>query len=421
MDRLIIETSDSPEITITQINGTLRMKGWDRPQIRADMELEDTLKAETDGNTVTISCTSGCLLRVPNDSMIEIDKIMNELVIKSIDGCISVKKVHGQVMVKSIGKFSVENAYSNLNAKHIESDLKCGKIAGQANIQDVDGQITLKQVSGNLSVRGYSAGLIANTNGNANLRLEPEPDGEYRITANGNITYRLEPFTNATISMKARGGKIRVNIPGVKDVLSSKEDQIVVGEGDSKVTLEASGNIEVTQRDESRSEREYDFDYEDLSELSTLADDISQMVTDQIETQMDSISQHIHDLTSNLSNIDVHASERTRRKLEAKRRTLEHKLASAERKAIRKARIAERRIGQKLRVRGQKPPSHPVSDEERQKVLEMLQNQQISVAEAEVLLAALEGQAPASPEAAPGQVEIEHVEAETDEPQETEE
>ena len=38
MDRMTIDTSDSPEIIITSINGTLRMKGWDRSQIQADME-----------------------------------------------------------------------------------------------------------------------------------------------------------------------------------------------------------------------------------------------------------------------------------------------------------------------------------------------------------------------------------------------
>lgn len=419
MDRLIIDTSDTPEIIITKIHGTLRMKGWDRPQIRADMEMEDTFKAETNGNTITISCTSGCLLRVPNGSTIEIDKIMNELVIKSIDGSIKVNQVHGQVMVKSIGSFSIENAYSSFNAKHIESDLTCGKIASQASIQDVDGHISLKQVLGNLSVRGFSTSLIAATNGNANLRLEPEPDGEYSVSAKGNINYRLEPFTNATISMQAQGGNIRLNLPDQREVLKTKEHDLVLGEGDSKVTLKSSGNIDISQRKETRIEGDYDFEFDELGDLTTLADDISQIVTDQIETQMDSITQHIHDLTDNLSNIDVKTSERTRQNLEAKRRTLERKLANVERKAVHKARIAERRIEQKMRSRSRYAPSDPVSDEERQKVLEMLQTQQISVAEAEVLLAALEGKPPAAPAAPAKPFEEKEPAAETPDDQPT--
>jgi DUF4097 and DUF4098 domain-containing protein YvlB len=397
MDRMIIETSDSPEINIKTINGTLRMKGWDRPQIRADMEHEDTITADIDGNAVTIGCTSGCLLRVPNDSTIQIDEVMNELVIKSIDGTIEVNKVHGQVMIKSIRSFSVEQAFSQFNAKHIEADLTCGKIHGQASIQDVDGTISIDNVFGNLSVRGYSSGLTAETNGNANLALEPELEGEYRIKANGNISCKMEPFTNATVNLKTKGGKIKLNVPGKKEILTVKEHQEILGEGESTITLEAIGNIELSQPTERRIEGDYDFEFVDFSDFSTLADDITQMVTDQIETQMDSISQHINDLTSNLSNIDVGTAERTRRKMEAQRRNLERKLAGVERKALHKARIAERRIEQRMRSRTRKPISDPVSDEERQKVLEMLQSQQISVADAEVLLAALEGRAPSPP------------------------
>jgi DUF4097 and DUF4098 domain-containing protein YvlB len=401
MDRMTIDTSDSPELFIKTINGTLRMKGWDRPQIRADMEHEDTMTADTDGNTVTIGCTSGCLLRVPNDSTIQIDEIMNELVIKSIDGTIEVGKVHGQVMIKSIRSFSVDQVFSQFNAKHIESDLTCGQIHGQASIQDVDGIISIDRVLGNLNVRGYSSGLTVETNGNANLALEPELEGVYQVKANGNISCKLEPFANAAVTLKTKGGKIRLNIPGKKEILAAKEHQEVLGEGDSNITLEAIGNIELSQATEKRIEGDFEFEFEDFGDFSTLADDISQMVTDQIETQMDSISQHINDLTSNLANIDVGTAERTRRKMEAQRRNLERKLAGVERKALHKARMAERRIEQRMRTRSRRPASDPVSDEERQKVLEMLQNQQISVADAEVLLAALEGRTPNAPAAPP--------------------
>jgi hypothetical protein len=392
MDRLVIETSDAPEVIITKIQGSLRLKGWDRPQIRADIEVEDTLKTDTDGNTVTISCQSGCLLRVPSESSIEIDTVTNDLVIKSLDGAINVKQVDGQISVKSISSFSVENAHSNFNAKHIEGNINCTKVAGNASVHDVDGDVLLKKVHGNLTFSGTSSNLDATTFGNANLELEPESGGKYKVISKGSITYRVEPFTNATISMKAKGGKIRLNIPDNKDTLKTDTHELVIGEGDSEVTLEATGNIEISSSKGSRYEGE--FILEDLSQLSTLADDISLIVTSEIENQMDSISQHISDLTSNLSNIDVHTSDKARRKLESQRRNLERKLASVERKAHQKARTVERRIEHKMRARRRGPASDPVSDEERQKVLEMLQAQQISVEEAEVLLAALEGRTP---------------------------
>lgn len=397
MDRFLLDTPETPEINISKINGTLRLKGWDRPQIRADMEFEDTLKTGFEGEIITCSCNSGCLVRIPSDSILNIDKVTNDLVIKSVDGPINVNQVNGQIMVKSIGSIKVEKVSGNFNAKHIEGDLRCGKITGNANIQDVDGEVVLGQVTGNLTMRGYAAGLRAEVTGNANLGLEPEPDGEYTVSTKGNISCRLEPFSNATISLRSKSQKIRINLPEEKQTLKVKEHVIVLGDGESEVNLEAVGNIEITGSSDYSTEG--DFVYEDLAGLTYLADDISQMVTGQIESQMDSISQRINDLTNNLPGLDVSASEKTRRKLEAKRRSLERKLASAERKAEFKARQAERRADRRRRMEqvGQKPASDPVTDVERQKVLEMLQDQQISVTEAELLLAALEGKVMDSP------------------------
>jgi hypothetical protein len=394
MDRILIDTAEGPEIKITSISGTLRLKGWDRSQIRADMEYEDTLETSVEGDTIIISCKSGCLLRVPNDSMLTIENVSNDLVIKSLDNFIRVNQVKGNVLIKSVCSISVDKVFGNFNAKHVESDLEFGEISGNANIQDVDGHVLFNKVAGNLTMRGYSAGLKACVVGNATLRLEPEPDSEYFVSADGNINCRLAPFTNATISMKSKGQRIKIDLPEEKQTMGQREHEIVLGDGESDVRLEAGGNIVISGSREYRYEDEFDF--EELGEITTLADGISQMVTGQIESQMEAITQHIDDLTSNLPGVDVRSSEKTRRKLEAKRRSLERKLASAERKAEFKARQTERRINRRRSMdrASRKPASDPVSDEERQKVLEMLQNQQISVAEAEILLAALEGRTP---------------------------
>ncbi|MEN8240454.1 MAG: hypothetical protein ABFS17_00920, partial [Chloroflexota bacterium] len=246
MDRMVIDTSDAPEIKIANIHGSLRLKGWDRPQVRVDMELEDTLAMKADGNTVKISCESGSLLRVPNDSTIEIGSISNDLVIKSINGPINVKQVNGQISVKSIGSFNVADAHGNINAKHIEGSLQCERISGNANVHDVDGDVVLKAVHGNLNLSGPSENMEANAYGKVTLELEPEPEGIYNISTKGSINYRVEPFTNATISMTTKGGKIRLNLPDNKQAIKGETHEFVIGEGDSKVALEAAGNIEIS-------------------------------------------------------------------------------------------------------------------------------------------------------------------------------
>ena len=74
MDRIILETTDTPVVKFDRINGSLRLKGWDRARLRADSESEDTLTVNQSDNTITIASKSGCIARVPMESALHIDR-----------------------------------------------------------------------------------------------------------------------------------------------------------------------------------------------------------------------------------------------------------------------------------------------------------------------------------------------------------
>jgi len=219
-----------------------------------------------------------------------------------------------------------------------------------------------------------------NTKGNATIRLEPEPNGKYEITADGNISCRLFPGASADVKLKSSTQSIRVKIPDISNTFEMDEYSLKIGDGGSKIILDAQGRVNfITYRvDDSLGD---DFEYEFEENFSHLADEITQQITEQIESQMDSLSSHLDEITAGIS-IGTATSERSRRKLEAKRRSLEHKLRHAQNKVDRKMRAAEA----KRRVYQHRKPSDPVTDEERKIILEMLQSQQINVEEAETLL-----------------------------------
>ena len=116
------------------------------------------------------------------------------------------------------------------------------------------------------------------------------------------------------------------------------------------------------------------------------------MVTTQIETQLDALGDHLDQLGEDLANVGSVASAEALSRIEAKKHKLERKLAKVERRTTERTRKAARRVH--VRHLETSPKIDPVSDEERQKVLEMLQENKITVEDAEILLAALEGRLP---------------------------
>jgi len=52
MDRINLPTPESPEIKFTRIYGSLRIKGWDRFELRADSDELDTLEIQSSENSI---------------------------------------------------------------------------------------------------------------------------------------------------------------------------------------------------------------------------------------------------------------------------------------------------------------------------------------------------------------------------------
>jgi ElaB/YqjD/DUF883 family membrane-anchored ribosome-binding protein len=396
MDRITVETSPSPLVKIGRINGNLRLKGWDRPSLRADSEREETLTIEQNESGLNLNSKSSCLARVPMESQLEIKRIDGELMVKSVEGQITAEEIYGHFFAKSIGSTKIGTVSGNLTARIVEGNFSCQEVKGNATLQDIEGILALDNVKGNLKVKGVCRGIKAAVKGNASLQLEPENQGDLHVEAKGNINCRLTADSSATIILKSNTERIQIKMAGKSETIKAKEHQLVLGEGDSEITLVSRGTIDFTVPAENDFDWRFEFDFED--DASRVSEDISLIVTEQLETQLDSLNEHLDSITSNLNTIGPAATEKAKAKFEAQRIKLERKLSQVERRIENKTRTASRRISRRIT---NTPPSDPVTDDERQKVLEMLQNKLISVEDAEKLLAALEGRQPEIPGAPP--------------------
>jgi DUF4097 and DUF4098 domain-containing protein YvlB len=387
MDRVELETGSAPIIHIEHVGGNLRIKGWDRNLVRADCNSDEGRVIDQTEEGIQISSTSGCMLRVPMDANLQIEQLDGDLMVKSAEGQITVKQIKGQIMAKSVGMMDLTEVLGAINARGIEGGFICKNAGGNINLQDIEGKVSIDNASGNLVVKGYCGSISAQVKGNATLKIDPISDQDYLVKSKGNLFCRLEPDVSASINLKSGSGNIKVQEDQNALVLDSNNHEIVTGDGATSISLEAVGEVELVLPGENEFDWEFELNLE--KDLSAMAENITMVVTDQLETQLDALGDHLNNLSDNLSTLNPEISDKTRARIEAKRAKLERKLAKVERRAAEKSRQSTRRVARKFTMNV--PQSDPVSDEERQKVLEMLQNKLISVEDAEALLAALEG------------------------------
>jgi DUF4097 and DUF4098 domain-containing protein YvlB len=399
MDRLDIKVSGQPRIIVENASGDLRIKGWNRQEVRADADGKKSLTHEQDGNTIKLKCHRDCYIRVPGDTNLEIKNVAGEALVKSVDGNININYVGGNLSLKDISGASVDEVGANLSARGIGGDLSVSKVGGNADVRDIDGEAKLATVGGNINVRGEVLGLEAEAGGNASLRLDPDPDGTYEVKAGGEIHCRLSEDASAKINVHSNAGSIKVKAPDFSGVISEKDYEFSLAEGESKIELKAGGNVYFKTYSEV-SGTEMGFDYEFVDDFAGLAEDITDQVASQIEGQMEALNDHLNNLK--LGSVMAGSSrarataKRAEQKLESAQRRLERRAAAAQRRAERKFRKAHKyKIpGRFISFAKSFETRDPVGDDERLMVLEMVQEGKISVEEAESLLAVMEGQSP---------------------------
>lgn len=445
MDRQFIPTTDTPNVNI-ETEGDLRLKGFDELQVLAKCTSCEDLRLEERDGQVWVSSTSDCSLRVPRKANVFIKVVHGDAVIKALEGQLSGDVVHGNLTLRDVAETSINIVHGDVNAKNINGSICFDRVEGNVQAKSIQAVFTITdRVSGNLRLDDVDMGASARAEGNITLRLDPGPGETFEFTAGGNIFCRLPEDASVDVNIP-KAAQVMVNLPEAATTAPAQSPySLSLGDADASLTLNAGGNV-VLDRHITDWGEFGDFDVEISSEMEGMTEAIAQQVETQLEAQMEMLEQQLESQMAGfemrinsfgLSEEQRHrAEERARAASERARATseraherakerirfaqerLERKLADAQRKIELKTRAAERAAerASERGVRRGRPPlqfsyphsphaqhmpgkpsmppvpsSEPVTEQERLMILHMLEQNKISLDQAEKLLAALEG------------------------------
>ena len=448
MDKKFINTSDSPTVTV-DVQGDLRLKGYDELQVLAKGSSEEELTLEERDGQIFVTATSDCSLRVPRSANVFIKVVHGEAVIKGLDGVLSGDIVHGNLTLRDVGETSINMVYGEVSAKNIAGSLCFDRVEGNLQVKDVQEVFTITDhVVGNLRLDDVDMGATAKVDGNITLRLDPGPGEKFEFTAGGNICCRLREDASVEISVP-QAAQVMVNLPGARSTAPIKTPySLSLGDAEASLTLSAGGNVVLDRHAPDWGEFG-DFDVEIGAEMEGMTEAIGQQIEAQLEAQMAAVESQLEAQMASLEMrigsfglseeqrrrvgeraraASERAQERAQERMRQAQGRLERKLADAQRKIEQKTRSAERlaeRAAERASERGARrgrpplqfnipgmqhaghaghpmnmpgrpgmpsaPAADPVSEQERLMILRMLEQNQISLDQAEKLLAALEG------------------------------
>jgi len=399
MAKYLFETQGIPTLSIVECQGDLIVRGWSKPSVR----LQGDLETSQEGETIMVTSKSDLRVDVPYRSTLQVQMVQGDAVIKRVQDSLSLQHVQGDLVLSRVGPVSLGQVQGDLSARVVEGDLIVQAVQGDMSVRSVAGRLEVEHVGRDLGIRELAGGAHAtNVQGDIRLRIAFAPGAEYTFKAGGDIVARVPANTNADLTLRSGRGKPRVKAH-LDDVTESEHEVVGrLGDGGAAVVMEASRDLVLTVKEGERVS-----DWSDLevemgvlgAELGLEFAGLAEEIAAQIETQMSEMGSQLEEKLASVAQLDVrtaHAAERAQRQAEKAAERIRSLAEREAEKARRQAAKARRRAVHKARtthVRSAEPEpvSEPISDDERLTILNMVAKGKISVEEAETLLGALRG------------------------------
>ncbi|MCE9646038.1 MAG: hypothetical protein K8S20_08570 [Chloroflexi bacterium] len=357
-----ISAGRTPRIVIDNIAGDLSLVGWEGDDILLKGD-DDEMRVKQDGDQVKISCNDDLSLRVPKAASVSINNIGGDASIRGVMGGIELKEIAGDLSIRDVNSVAIDTIQSDFSLRGAKGSLAVKSAHSDVSIRDVDGNVALESVADDLALRDVRGNVSANVAEDVVFYLNPQPGSAYAITAGADILLVMPPKANATLTLNA--DEIDVEWKGVTNEEDATSRVITLGDGSALVTLNAGGDIRVTNQSDAGDSAE---DFGNFAGIGMDWSGFGERISRQVEQATRRATKQ--------------ADEAVRRAADARRRFEE----GVERRA--------RGRGWNWDMSPKGVPMSPklqASDEERMAILKMLQEKKITAEEAEKLLASLEG------------------------------
>jgi hypothetical protein len=385
MEKITMEVGSSPKVRILNIGGDLRLSGREGSNFEAQAPGSGKLEVEQKDEWVEVGCRSGCLIFLPTGAQVEGGEVGGDMRATGVENEVMIQTVGGDLSLRRVGRATFEVIGGDLRARKLTGDLTSDRIGSDAVIEKVEGNIIVRSVGGDaianmvegdadISVGGdfvlnkFEGLLKASAGGDARISFSGPPSEGSSVSVGGDLYCRLPDEISLILKVSA-GGDLR--LPSEAGMESFEEDSLLVRLGDAEgdeYSIELSSGGDLWLQVGASGEGGF----------------ITEMMGDvlgELDAEMADMEARFNAYGAGLSGFDA------------------ERIGERVRKAVSRAQRNAARASLKLERLGIPPipPIPPlgsttVSEEERLKILKMVEAGKISVEEAETLLQALEGE-----------------------------
>ena len=199
-------------VDLSLISGTIRVTGWDRPDVKLTASLESgTLDFDANSSRVSLSVdhsenSRGRRHHDVGEARYEVSVPRGaKLILEAVSGDVTASGSRGEIEASSVsGNVRVAEGVGQVNAEAVSGSVTVSQVNGNLRAESVSGDVRADNVSGNVEASSVSGSLRLTEVRSRDVRTE---------TVSGDVTYSGSIEPNGKYAFESHSGTIRLNIP----------------------------------------------------------------------------------------------------------------------------------------------------------------------------------------------------------------
>ncbi|MEJ2147890.1 MAG: hypothetical protein P8Z40_00265 [Chloroflexota bacterium] len=358
-----------PHIELAACQGDVLIRRSNRAEVSLESDDDRAGFAERERHLLIDAVQGDCTLRLPRGSQVTLGEVQGTLRIKDVDGFVDVERVFGDCSTRRTGALSIRRVEGGARIRSVAGPVTVGAIQGDVMLRDVSGLARVEYIGGDVYGRDLPFGAsIGRVGGDLFFQTDYNPGLAWQIAVDGDATFHVPEHASVRFTIPF---DVDLDLEKGLEALDQEGFRVVLfGKGAAAAEVSANGSLAIKRYNQYNNRGE---DFADILE--------------------EDVSVYLHDLTEKFDERFAELDGDLRDRLKASvRDSVQRSLKTARRAARRAGRVRPDSVDWGSAV-GSPPGRGPVSDEERMAILNMLEARQITVEEADRLLAALEGRA----------------------------
>lgn len=270
-----MDADPESEISISNIAGSVDVRGWSRNQVEITGTLGDDVEElvfERDGDEILIKVktpkrmfgrkdvSSDLMIRVPEMSSLDIATVSADIEVRGVQGELELQSVSGDVNGEVFSEdveFGTVSGEINARGNGHMIDSEFSSVSGDISVSDISGELSGESVSGSVQVTDgtFESVHMETVNGRIVFRGKLEDHGDIDAeSVNGSVNIEIQNPVQAHYDLESFNGRISTCFDAKAERTSKYAPgsrlSHTVGSGSASVSVETlNGSIKVCAED----------------------------------------------------------------------------------------------------------------------------------------------------------------------------